>query len=94
MEALAPRDRDTIAALIVVARRLGAPCAYWAEGRFWFPLSEGWALAISPDSAGRFRLAACADGREVATMWSRSGDWHRLADLVPTLLTAARAIAG
>jgi hypothetical protein len=87
-----PRDRDTITALRLVARALGAECAYWLDGRFWFPLSDSWALALSPDSAGRFRLAACYGRTEVATLWSLAGDWGRLADLAHDLLAETTAL--
>jgi hypothetical protein len=77
----------------VVARTLDASCAYQRGGRFYFPLSDRWALAISPDDAGRFRIGAFYGSAEVATMWSRSEDWHRLADLVLALRTEIGALS-
>lgn len=80
-----PLDRDTVAALRLVGRVLGATCAYVDGERFVFPMSAGWALAISPDSAGRFRVSACYGRTEVDTLWSRAKDPRRLADLAEGL---------
>jgi hypothetical protein len=88
-----PADRDTIAALIYAGRLLGADCAWQADGCFYFPLGDGWAVSISPDSAGRFRVGACYGRTEVATMWASVGDWHRLADLVLALRAETAALA-
>lgn len=76
-----PLDRETVAALRVVGRVLGQDCAYVDGERFVFPLSDEWALAISPDSAGRFRISACYGLTEVGTLWALAKDPRRLADL-------------
>jgi hypothetical protein len=85
MKARYPTDRQTVAALRVVGAALGQSAAYWHEGRFWFPLSETWALAISPDSAGRFRMEACYGTTEVARLWVLPGDRGRMARLAASL---------
>jgi hypothetical protein len=87
-----PADRDTIAALRIVARLMGAPVTYVLGGRFYFPVDERWALAISPDDAGRFRVEACHGGRPVSTMWSLGIDRDRLADLVAAFLAEVDAL--
>lgn len=93
MSAPAPTTRSTVAALLVVGRVLGATAAYQRAGSFYFDLGDGWALRVSPDSAGRFRLSACYGQTEVDTMWSLTGDWHRLADLVQALRSQIAALA-
>lgn len=81
MNAPQPNDRSLIAALRCVGEALGTTVAYVHAGRFYFRLDSRWSLAISPDSAGRFRLDACQGVRVRATMWARAGDRDRLADL-------------
>jgi hypothetical protein len=81
MTTLRPLDRETVAALRMVGRVLGQDCAYVDGDRFVFPLGDEWALAISPDDAGRFRISACYGLTEVATLWSLAKDPRRLADL-------------
>jgi hypothetical protein len=62
--------------------------------RFYFPLDGGaWSVAISPDSAGRFRVDVCTGVRIRATMWVRAGDRDRLADLVLSARTEVLALA-
>jgi hypothetical protein len=93
MTASPPTTRSTVAALLVVGRALGRSAAYQRDGAFYFDLGDGWALRLSPDSAGRFRLAACYGATEVDTMWSLTEDWHRLADLVQSLRSQIAALA-
>lgn len=82
LTAATPSDREVYAALVDVGRALGLEVAYWHEGRFHFAFDDGWSVAISPESACRFRLEACRWTRPVATLWSLSGDRERLAALV------------
>lgn len=88
-----PADRETIAALVLAGRLLGADCAWQLDGKFYFPLGDGWAVGISPDDAGRFRVAAFYGRTEVATMWASNGDWDRLADLILALQAETAALA-
>lgn len=76
-----PLDRETVAALRLVGRVLDQDCAYVDGDRFVFPLGDEWAMAISPDDAGRFRISACYGTTEVATLWALAKDPRRLADL-------------
>jgi hypothetical protein len=91
--ALRPADRDTIAALVLAGKLLGADCAWQHDGRFFFPLTDEWAVGISPDDAGRFRVGAFYGRTEVATMWASNGDWDRLADLILALQAETGALA-
>jgi hypothetical protein len=88
-----PADRDTIAALVLAGKLLGADCAWQCGGRFFFSLSDEWAVGISPDDAGRFRVSALYGRTEVATMWASNGDWDRLADLILALQAETAALA-
>lgn len=88
-----PTGRDTIAALRTVAHALGQDCAYQKGGSFYFPLDGPWTLGISPDDAGRFRVAAVYGRTEVGTMWGLAGDLGRLADLARTLHAEALALS-
>lgn len=76
-----PLDKNTVAALRLLGRLLGEPCAYQLDGRFHFAVAPGWSLAVSPDDAGRFRLGAFYGAEEVATLWCLERDRRRLADL-------------
>jgi hypothetical protein len=87
-----PTSRDTIVALRVIARELGADCAWQHDGAFVFDLGGGWALRVRPDSAARFRLSACYGTAEVASLWSRVGDMGRLAALARSLQADVAAL--
>jgi hypothetical protein len=86
-----PTDRLLIALLRHVGALLGTGVAYVHDGRFYFPLDSRWAIAISPDSAGRLRVDVCTGARIRATMWTQAWDRDRLADLV--LSAKAEALA-
>lgn len=92
MEYLRPTNRQLLAALRRIGILLDAPCAYALDGRFYFPLGDGWALAISPDDAGRFRLGAFLGRREIATLWCSVADPGRLAALVLELRSEVSAL--
>lgn len=77
-----PSDKRLLETLRFVGSLLDATAAGVYEGRFYFPLDGRWSVAISPDSAGRFRVDVCTGVRTRATMWVRAGDTDRLADLV------------
>lgn len=89
-----PLDRQTIAALRVVGRELDQGAAYVdRQGRFVFDLGDGWALRLSPDSAGRFRLDACYGSTEVGRLWALATDPRRLADLARGLRQEIEALS-
>jgi hypothetical protein len=58
-----------------------------------FRLGYGREIRVSPDDAGRFRLSAWQDGREVATLWTLGRDPGRLAGAVGELAEALGVIA-
>lgn len=93
MQTRQPNIAKTIKALRLTGRILGRDVAFQANGRFYFEVGGPYLLALSPDSAGRFRLAACYGSREVGTMWCRSEDTDRLADLVRSLRADVAALA-
>lgn len=84
-----PTTRRLIDALRAVGGVLGEDVAYVYEGRFHFRLDSRWSVALSPESAGRFRLDACYGGRILATMWCLADDEDRLAALA---LSARREV--
>lgn len=88
-----PTDRQTIEALRHAARALETDAAYVFEGRFHFRLDSRWSVAISPDSAGRFRVSIFRGARERATLWALAGDRDRLADLVLSAKAEVAALA-
>jgi len=81
MDVRKPTDRQTIAVLRHVGAALGTTSAYVHRGQFHFRLDARWSLAISPEDAGRFRVAVFRDGRERAILWCLAGDLDRIADL-------------
>lgn len=93
MEARNPTDRELVAALRVIAEALDDSIAYVHRGRFYWPLGNGWALAVSPDSARRIRLDACFGASPRATLWSEASDRSRLADLALALRHEVHALA-
>lgn len=86
-----PTTAQTVKALRLVARLLDRGVAFQANGRFYFEVGGPFLVAVSPDSAGRFRVSACHGVREVATMWCRTEDTGRLADLVRSLRAEVNA---
>lgn len=92
MNAPRPTDRDTIAALRFVGECMGTGTTWQHAGRFYFPVDDRWSLAVSPHSAGRFRVEACFGGRPVATMYSLGMNRDRLADLVAAFRAEVEAL--
>jgi hypothetical protein len=80
-----PSAAQTLRALRLVAELLDEPVAFASNGRFYFEVDGPWLLSLSPDDADRFRLGAVHGIRERGTMWCRSEDSDRLADLVRSL---------
>lgn len=76
------RDEELLDALDVAARELGLRVCYRYLGRYHFSLGGGWSIALSAESAGRFRVEACRLCRPVHTMWALPHRLDRLAGLV------------
>lgn len=90
-----PSPQRTWQVLLQVRRQLGASVCWLYKGTYHFSLAvEGWTLAISPDSAGRFRLSACRGAHPVATVWIDEDDWDRLDAVVGELRDKALTTAG
>lgn len=73
---------DMLVAKRLVAHVLGVSSAFEYQGSTFFELGGGWLLGLSPDSAGRVRVAACYGATELATLWALAWDHGRLAALV------------
>lgn len=76
-----PTDAQTLTALKTVGHALGLSSSRVVRGVYYFIVSDSWALGLSPDDAGRFRLSALYGRTEVATLWALADDLGRLADL-------------
>lgn len=70
-------------ALERVGQLLGRDVCFAYQHRFHFQLRrDGWTIALSAESAGRFRLEACRWSRPVVTLWVLEDDDARLAGAV------------
>lgn len=77
---VSPPDADaTWRALRLLSRVLDTTICWHYQGAYHFKLEDGWTLALSPQSAGRFRLEACKWTRPVSTLYAFEGDDDRLA---------------
>lgn len=75
-----PTPAQTIAALMRVADLLGQDICWLYEGAFHFRLpADGLTIALTPESASRFRLESCALTVPRSTVWVIEGDDARLA---------------
>jgi hypothetical protein len=73
-----------------VADLLDADRCFLYRRSYHFPLGAGWSIAITPDSAGRFRVARCSWSRPVLLYWTHATDEDRLAGLVRELAGGVR----
>jgi hypothetical protein len=73
--------------LVAVGELLGARRCYGYQRAFHFVLGDGWSIAISPESANRFRISACRWSRPTATFWIFDGENDRLAAVIARLDT-------
>lgn len=77
-----PSDARVFQALLLISGELGQRYAYWHRGRYHFTIDEDWSIALSAESAGRFRLDACRRTVPTSTLWAHVDDTDRLAGLV------------
>lgn len=73
-----------------VAELLDVDRCFLYRRSYHFSLGEGWTIAITPESAGRFRVAACKWSRPVVPFWTLATDVDRLAGLVLDLAGGVR----
>lgn len=88
-----PSPAATYAALLCVADALGTDICWLLRRRYHFTVRGDYTIALSADSAGRFRVDACRLGRPVSTLWVREGEHRRLAGVVRTLNERLDALA-
>lgn len=69
-------------ALLLAGALLGDYECFYLRRRFHFVLSAGWSIAISTESAGRFRVEACQLSRPRNTLWSLDGEDEHLAGAI------------
>lgn len=81
-----PGADATDAALLRVAELLGLDECWLYQQRYHFSVGYGWSIAISSESAGRFRIEACRWTRPGGTVWVTAGDDDRLAGSIVRLL--------
>lgn len=74
---------DTLDLLRFVADIVAVNCCWYYRGSYHFAINDRWTVAITPQSAQRFRVQTChltlPHGR---TYWARAADRNRLASLV------------
>lgn len=79
---------------MTVSREMGERYAYWHRGAYHFPCGvDGWTMALTPESADRFRIDACCHGVPRSTLWSFSDDLDRLAAVVVGLARDVRVLS-
>lgn len=77
-----PTGAETYAALQRIACVFGMHTCWLYRGRYHFTVGAGWTIALSPDSAGRFRVDTCRHTRTVSSLWVLGVDHASLAGVV------------
>jgi len=91
--AATPSEARVFQALVAVANALGERYAYWHQGSYHFTVGDGWTVALTPESADRFRIDGCLFGVARSTLWNFSDDLDRLAAVVVGLAREVRALS-
>lgn len=87
-----PAPECTHRALELTAELLGVRVAYFYAGAYHFRVgARAWTIALTPESAGRFRIEACHWSRPAGSLFTLAADEDRLASVVTSL---AREIEG
>lgn len=73
-----PSAAEMATALQTLRDVLGRDYCYLHHGRFHFKLSGDWSLALSADSAGRFRVETCYLAVPRGSLWAFAPDHGRL----------------
>jgi hypothetical protein len=74
-------EESILSALDAVAAELDLWICYFHLGRFHFSMGGGWSIAVSSESAGRFRIETCRLCRPTTSMFALAHDLARLAGL-------------
>jgi len=82
LEATTPTPAETRSALRRIRDLLDLRIVFLHQGRWHFPLEDGWTISLLPDSGRRFRIEACHRGRPCVTLWTFAGDDARLAAIL------------
>lgn len=78
----APDAAQIHSALQRIADVLGMHTCWLYQRRYHFSVGAGWTLALSADSAGRFRVDTCWHTRTVSSLWVLPHDSASLAAVV------------
>lgn len=81
----------TLAALRKIGALLDADLCWHLGDSYHFVLDEGWSLALSADSAERWRVQACRFTVPAVERWVLAGNDERLAALVVDMAGEIRA---
>lgn len=85
----------TLDALDTIAGILGANVCWLFRGGYHFRLPlDGWTLALTPESADRFRVEACYRTRPRSTVWVLAPDVARLACVAREIADEAAVRSG
>lgn len=82
---MSPTGAETYEALLLIASVLGMHSCWLYRRRYHFTVGEGWTIALSPDSAGRFRLDTCRHTRIESSLWVLGDDHASLACVAAAL---------
>jgi hypothetical protein len=77
-----PSPAETLSALQCIADVLGMHTCWLYRCRWHFSVGAGFTIALSPDSAGRFRIDTCRRTRTVSSLWVLPEDRDSLAGIV------------
>lgn len=92
--AASPASPRVFRALLAMSATLGQRYAYAHRGAYHFTTEvDGWTIALTPESADRFRIDACLFSEPRTTLWSFSDDLDRLAAVVLGLAREVRALS-
>lgn len=75
-------DNPLGSALKFVGDLVGVNVCYFHRGSFHFVARDEWTVAVTPESADRFRIDLCHLTRAVDRKWVMATDRARLASLV------------
>lgn len=80
-----PTPAETYSALQRIASVFGLNTCWLFQCRYHFSVGAGWTIALSDDSAGRFRLDTCHHTRTVTSAWVLGADHESIAGVALAL---------